>query len=72
MYPGRRTLPIARGVLFAMVLAAPACTSRSAAEKANTRPPPLVIVSRVVARDVPVEVRGPRAHRPRLQAHRGA
>ena len=72
MYPGRRTLPFACGVLLALPLVAAACSGGSAAEKANTRPPPLVIVGPVVARDVPVEVRAPVDLRPLEQADVGA
>src|SRR5262245_24956446 len=72
MSPGRRTLPFARRVLLASLLAAPACQGGSAAEKANTRPPPQVIVAHAVARDGPVEVRAPVDLRPLEQADVGA
>jgi RND family efflux transporter MFP subunit len=70
MSSGPTTL-FARGFLLAALLAAPAC-KHSVAEKGSTRPPPLVIVGKVVARDVPVEVRAPVDLRPLEQADVGA
>src|SRR5436190_2393787 len=72
MLSGPGTPRFACGVLLSLLSTAPACTGGSAAEKANTRPPPLVIVARVVARDVPVEVRAPVDLRPLEQADVGA
>ena len=48
-----------------------ACNGKSA-DKAPTRPPPLVSVARVDARDVPVEVRAPVDLRPLVQADVGS
>jgi len=48
-----------------------ACSNKSEAAP-KTRPPPLVVVSKVVARDVPVEVRAPVELRPLAQADVGS
>src|SRR4029079_17324543 len=54
-----------------VVLFAVACADK-AANKAVTRPPPLVSVSKVEARDVPVEVRAPVDLRPLIQSDVGS
>src|SRR6185503_7753893 len=54
-----------------IVLLAAACSGKSA-DKTVTRPPPLVSVARVEARDVPVEVRAPVDLRPLVQADVGS
>jgi RND family efflux transporter MFP subunit len=72
MFPGRQSQPFACCALLASLFAMPACTSKSAAEKGATRPPPQVIVAPVIVRDVPVEVRAPVDLRPLEQADVGA
>jgi RND family efflux transporter MFP subunit len=57
--------------LGALAVLAPACSGKSA-DKAATRPPPLVSVARLEARDVPVEVRAPVDLRPLIQADVGS
>lgn len=52
-------------------LGAMACSNKSEAAP-KTRPPPLVVVSKVVARDVSVEVRAPVELRPLAQAEVGS
>src|SRR5689334_4980309 len=59
---------VAMILLFAL---AGACGTKSA-DKAPSRPPPLVSVARVEARDVPVEVRAPIDLRPLIQSDVGA
>ena len=54
-----------------VVVFAAACSDK-AANKTVTRPPPLVSVSKVEARDVPVEVRAPVDLRPLIQADVGS
>ena len=49
-----------------------ACGGKNAKPAAKTRPPPLVSVSRVEVRDVPVEVRAPVELRPILSADVGS
>src|SRR5262245_66617251 len=56
--------------IVALAALASACSGK-AADKA-TRPPPLVSVARVEARDVPVEVRAPVDLRPLVQADVGS
>lgn len=64
-----RTAPL--GLLAASGLAA--CSGKSeAGAQAKTRPPPLVVVAKVVSRDVPVEVRAPIELRPLAQADVGS
>ncbi len=60
----------ARAVLLISLLAA--CSGKDAKPTAKGRPPPLVSVSRVEARDVPVEVRAPVELRPILSADVGS
>jgi RND family efflux transporter MFP subunit len=62
---------VATALAGGMVLLAAACSGKSA-DKAPTRPPPLVSVARVEARDVPVEVRAPVDLRPLVQADVGS
>lgn len=61
---------------FALVAAfaalAPACSKSGGAPGHHTRPPPLVAVAKVEARDVPVEVHAPVDLRPLLQAEVGS
>src|SRR5690349_4082723 len=54
-----------------LAFAAAACSGKEPT-KAATRPPPLVSVARVEARDVPVEVRAPVDLRPLIQADVGS
>jgi RND family efflux transporter MFP subunit len=54
-----------------LAFVAAACSGKEAT-KAATRPPPLVSVARVEARDVPVEVRAPVDLRPLIQADVGS
>jgi RND family efflux transporter MFP subunit len=65
----------ARGALLVFAIApllAWACNGATGAGKAPARLPPLVVVSKVVARDVPVEVRAPVDLRPLEQADVGS
>jgi RND family efflux transporter MFP subunit len=55
----------------ALVLVPAACGTK-AADKGSSRPPPLVSVARVEARDVPVEVRAPVDLRPLIQSDVGS
>ena len=57
--------------LTALALLPGACAGKSS-DKAPSRPPPLVSVARVEARDVPVEVRAPVDLRPLVQADVGS
>jgi RND family efflux transporter MFP subunit len=59
-------------VLVAAVVALAACNGAKRAGKAPARLPPLVVVSKVVTRDVPVEVRAPVDLRPLEQADVGS
>ena len=68
----RRRLPRIAPLIFAFALSGFGC-SRGEAQPANrARPAPQVIVSRVTARDVPVEVRAPVDLRPLEQADVGS
>jgi len=62
----------ARTVVLAVMALLPAACGGKGADKAPTRPPPLVSVARVEARDVPVEVRAPVDLRPLVQADVGS
>lgn len=62
----------ARTVVLAVMALLPAACGRKGTDKAPTRPPPLVSVARVEARDVPVEVRAPVDLRPLVQADVGS
>jgi RND family efflux transporter MFP subunit len=64
---------LAPGVaLAALAAAASACSKGDAAAGVRTRPPPLVVVGKIAARDVPVEVRAPVDLRPIEQADVGS
>jgi len=71
--PGRALSRAALAGPLALVAAALAtgCNGKEASKTA-TRPPPLVSVARVEARDVPVEVRAPVDLRPLIQADVGS
>jgi len=62
----------ARTVVLAVMALLPAACGGKGADKAPSRPPPLVSVARVEARDVPVEVRAPVDLRPLVQADVGS
>src|SRR5260221_7885538 len=62
----------ARALAAAALVLLPAACGGKAADKAPSRPPPLVSVARVEARDVPVEVRAPVDLRPLVQADVGS
>jgi membrane fusion protein, multidrug efflux system len=62
----------ARTVVLAALALLPGACGGKAADKAPSRPPPLVSVARVDARDVPVEVRAPVDLRPLIQADVGS
>jgi RND family efflux transporter MFP subunit len=62
---------VATALAGGLALLAAACSGKSA-DKAPSRPPPLVSVARVEARDVPVEVRAPVDLRPLVQADVGS
>src|SRR6185436_14964334 len=78
----RRTAPVrpgttwpTAGALAAVVLAAAAlgaCHNANGSANAASRPPPLVVVSKVATRDVPVEVRAPVDLRPLEHADVGS
>lgn len=61
----------APSAICGLALFAGACNGKSA-DRAPTRPPPLVPVARVEARDVPVEIRAPVDLRPLVQADVGS
>jgi len=67
----RAKAPAVAWIVALAALAASACGGKGA-DKAATRPPPLVSVARVEARDVPVEVRAPVDLRPLIQADVGS
>lgn len=62
----------AGAVLLALAVVGSACNGAAGAGKAAVRPPPLVVVAKVVTRDVPVEVRAPVDLRPLVQADVGS
>jgi RND family efflux transporter MFP subunit len=62
---------VAIALAVGLALLAGACSGKSA-DKAPSRPPPLVSVARVDARDVPVEVRAPVDLRPLVQSDVGS
>jgi len=62
----------ARAVAIAALAVLAGGCGNKAADKAATRPPPLVSVARVEARDVPVEVRAPIDLRPLIQSDVGS
>jgi len=67
-------VPLARPLLLLIALGAPgvaACSSKSDAAPKG-RPPPMVVVAKVEAKDVPVEVRAPVELRPLAQADVGS
>src|SRR4029079_11038010 len=66
-----RAKALAATWIAALTALASACSGKSA-DKAPTRPPPLVSVARVEARDVPVEGRAPVDLRPLVQADVGS
>jgi len=66
-----RAKALAATWIAALTALASACGGKGA-DKAATRPPPLVSVARVEARDVPVEVRAPVDLRPLVQADVGS
>ncbi len=66
-----RALVITPFALAALAACATACSNKSEAAP-KTRPPPLVVVTKVTARDVPVEVRAPVELRPLAQAEVGS
>ena len=68
--PAPRRLP--RSVVLGALLLLPAACGGKSAGQAAVRPPPLVSVARVEARDVPVEVRAPVDLRPLIQADVGS
>src|SRR5215831_5180517 len=59
-------------LLVGALLLLPVACSGKAGSKSSTRPPPLVSVARVEARDVPVEVRAPVDLRPLVQSDVGS
>src|SRR5215813_5055492 len=61
-----------RTVVLAACLLPTACGKGDAPAATKARPPPLVIVKKVEARDVPVEVRAPVDLRPLAQADVGS
>src|SRR5215510_15653909 len=66
-----RAKALAAASIVALAALAGACGGKGA-DKAATRPPPLVSVARVESRDVPVEVRAPVDLRPLVQADVGS
>lgn len=62
----------ARAVAAAALAVLPGACGGKAADKTASRPPPLVSVARVEARDVPVEVRAPVDLRPLIQSDVGS
>jgi RND family efflux transporter MFP subunit len=62
----------ARALAAAALALLPVACGGKAADKATSRPPPLVSVARVEARDVPVEVRAPVDLRPLIQSDVGS
>jgi RND family efflux transporter MFP subunit len=71
--PGRVPRGPRRSALAgALVLLSAAACGEKGATKPSTRPPPLVSVARVEARDVPVEVRAPVDLRPLIQSDVGS
>jgi RND family efflux transporter MFP subunit len=64
-----RTVP---AVVLAALAALPSACGGKGADKGASRPPPLVSVARVEARDVPVEVRAPVDLRPLVQSDVGS
>ena len=69
--PIRSGARVATALAGGLALLAGACSGKSA-DKAPSRPPPLVSVARVEARDVPVEVRAPVDLRPLVQSDVGS
>jgi RND family efflux transporter MFP subunit len=65
----RQSAPLVAAVL---AVAAAACSKSGAEGAPKTRPPPLVVVAKVAARDVPVEVVAPVELRPIAQAEVGS
>ena len=70
MSPRVDTLAAALGGILAVVAAA--CSKGDAAVSSRVRPPPLVIVGKIVTRDVPVEVHAPVDLRPLEEADVGS
>src|SRR5215467_113079 len=66
-----RAPALAAALVPGMALLSIACNGKSA-DKAPSRPPPLVSVARVEARNVPVEVRAPVDLRPLVQSDVGS
>ncbi len=62
----------ARALAAAALALLPVACGGKAADKTTSRPPPLVSIARVEARDVPVEVRAPVDLRPLIQADVGS
>ncbi len=68
----RTDRPIAVALLLSLNLLWAGCSSKGSAPSARTRPPPLVSVAKVEARDVPVTLNAPVDLRPLFSADVGA